>query len=88
VTVPRRGVEDGDTIRTADDCLAVERERLGAQERRGDGDCRVAAAPIVAPPGEQTNLVADAAHLEAIAVVLDLVDPSSPDGTLHAQGGM
>jgi hypothetical protein len=55
-------------------------------------DCRVARRPIVAAPRERPRRVAFPAHLEPIAVVLDLVDPVGPDGGFGArvgiQGGM
>jgi hypothetical protein len=43
--------------------------------RRGDGDRRVAGAPVVTVAREQPHRVALPPDLEAIAVVLDLVHP-------------
>jgi hypothetical protein len=60
-------IEDRDAIRTAYHRLAVERERPGAQGR-GDGDRRVADAPVIAAAGEQAHLVADAASYAGIWV--------------------
>src|ERR1700759_5411319 len=60
---PVERVEDGDAIRTADHRLAVDRERPGAQQGRGDGDRWVAAAPVIPAAGEQAHLVAYAADL-------------------------
>jgi hypothetical protein len=45
---PVERVEYRHAIRPAHHGLGVERERLGAQQGRGDGDRRVAAAPVVA----------------------------------------
>jgi hypothetical protein len=53
---------------TADDCLAVERERRRAKLHRGYDDRRVAPAPVIAAPGEQTNGLALTPHLQAISV--------------------
>jgi hypothetical protein len=80
-------VEDRDTVRTAHHGLAVEGERSGTQQRRGDSDRRVAAAPVVAVAGEQANGSALAADLETIAVVLDLVHPAGPRRRLDRATG-
>jgi hypothetical protein len=72
-------VEDRNAVGAAHYGLTVEREGLGAQQRRGNGDRRVAAAPVVAAPGEKTNLVADAAHLQS---------QSGPAGGFTARVGM
>ena len=72
-------VEDRNAVGAAHYGLTVEREGLGAQQRRGNGDRRVAAAPVVAAPGEKTNLVADAAHLQS---------QSGPAGGFTAREGM
>jgi hypothetical protein len=74
-TAPVERVEDRDAIRAAGDGLAVERERSGAQQRRGDGNCRIPGAPVVAVSSEQPHDVTLTAHLKAIAVVFDFVDP-------------
>jgi hypothetical protein len=52
---PVQRVEDGDAIRSAYDCLAIESERSGAQQGRGDGNRRVAAGPVVAAPREEPH---------------------------------
>jgi hypothetical protein len=81
-------VEDGDAVRTADDRLAIQRERPGPQQRRGDGDRRIAVAPVVPPPGEQPHDVTLAPNLQPVAVVLDLVHQPGPVGALGARVGM
>jgi hypothetical protein len=65
-----------------------ERERPGPQQHRGDGDRRVTAAPVVAAASEQANGRTLPAHLQAIAVVLNLVDPPGPAGGFMARVGM
>ena len=82
-----QSVKDRHAIRAAHHCLAVERKRPGAQQGRGDGDRWVAGAPVVAPSGEQAHLVADAADLQAISVVLDLVHPARSRGHSVGAGG-
>jgi hypothetical protein len=73
--LPVERVEYGDAVRTAHHRLAVERERLGAQQHRGDGDRGVTAAPVVTFSGEEAHGVAVTPDLQPIAVVFDLVHP-------------
>jgi hypothetical protein len=80
-------VEDGDAIRTADHRLAIDRERPGAELRRGDGNCGVAPAPVVAAPREEPHGIAFPADLQPVTVVFDLVDPIGPARRLGGEGG-
>ena len=64
-----------DAVRAAHHGLAVERERPGAQQRGGDGNRWIAAAPVVAAPSEQPHGVTVAADLQPIAVVLSWTQP-------------
>ena len=55
------GVKDRDAVRTAHHGLAVERERPGAQQRRGDGNRWITGALIVTVAREQPHGIALAA---------------------------
>jgi len=81
------GVEHGDTIGAANHRLAIPGEGPRAQLGRGCGDGGIALGPIIAAPGEQPHRVADAANLQPVAVVFDLVDPLRPRGRLGGAGG-
>jgi hypothetical protein len=50
------------------------------QRHRSPRDRRITVAPVVAAAGVQADILAVAAHDQAIAVVLDLVDPVRPRG--------
>jgi hypothetical protein len=68
--------------------LAIKGERRRAKLHRGDDDCRIPAAPVVAGPSEESHCVAVAANLQAVAVVLDLVNPVGPGRWPRGQVGM
>ena len=76
MTVQR--IEHRNAVRTADDRLAVEDERRGSKLGCGVCDRRIATSPVVATPREKPHGVADPANLEAISIVLDLMDPVGP----------
>ena len=68
-------VEVGGAIDPEQHRFAIDHERTGAVTQCGLDDTRVALAPIVAVAGEQLHPFAVARHDQAIAVMLDLVQP-------------
>jgi hypothetical protein len=48
-------IENGDPVRPAHSGLAVNRERLGSQLRRGTSDRRIAIGPVITAPGKQPH---------------------------------
>ena len=85
---PVQRIEHRNAVGTAHHRLVVERERPGAQQRRGDRYRRIPGIPVAAFPGEQPNGVTGAPDLQAIAVVLDFVDSVSAGRRLGARVGM
>jgi hypothetical protein len=82
-------VEDGNAVRTAHRGLAVDRERLGRQLRRGARDRRVSIGPVIAPP--EPHDIAVTADDQPVTAVLDLVDPAGPGrrlGGAHGNPGL
>jgi hypothetical protein len=67
--------------------LAVDHKRVVAIAQRGLDDPRISTAPVVAVAGEQPQAVVLALNDQAVAVVLDFVDPFRPVRNLGAAGG-
>jgi hypothetical protein len=72
-----QGIEVGDAIDAEDDGLAVDHELLLPDLARGLGDPRVALGPVIAAARDQAYAIGVALQADAIAVVLDLVEPVS-----------
>jgi hypothetical protein len=71
-----------DPVRAADHRLAIDRERLGAQQDRS----RLSKGSGRSAPGEQPNGAALAADLQPVAVVFDLLHPFDPGQRLGSAG--
>ena len=77
-------VEIGDAIDAEQHRFAVDHERTVSIPQRGLDDQRKPIAPVVAVTGEQAHAFAVAMNDQAVAVVLDFVDPFRPVGNLGA----
>jgi hypothetical protein len=75
-------VEVGHAVDTEQHRFAIDHERAGAVLQRGLPDQGVALGPVVAVAGEQPYALALALDDQAIAVVLDLMEPLRPGGNL------
>ena len=86
--VPARvqAVEIGDAVDAEQHGLAIDDERAVAIAQRGLDDQRIAIAPVMAVAGEQPHALAVALDDQAVAVVLDFVDPFRPVGDFGAAG--
>ena len=73
-----QAVEIGPAVDAEQHGLAVDHERAVAVAQRGLDDQRKAIGPVVAVAGEQPHALAVALDDQAVAVVLDLVDPLRP----------
>ena len=80
-------VEVGDAVDAEQHRLAIDHERAVPVSQRGLGDQRIAIAPVVTVAGEQPHALAVALNDQAIAVVLDFVDPLRPVRDFGAAGG-
>jgi hypothetical protein len=68
-------VEVGDTVGIEQHGLAIEHEERIAVAQCGLNDARIAIGPVVAVAGEQPHALVLALNDQAIAVMLDFVDP-------------
>jgi len=68
-------VEDGEPVVLADYANTIEQERTDAELLNTFHDTREAMGPICAAPRVDPHAIARPAHHEAIAVVLDLMNP-------------
>src|SRR5262249_20635106 len=69
---------DGEPARVAADRLAVDQARARLEPRGGFQDGGEAPGPVLAVPGQEPDAGHVAAHHQAIAVMLDLVNPVRP----------
>ena len=81
-----QAVEIGPAVDAEQHGLAIDHERAVAVAQRGLGDQRKATAPVVAVPGPQPHALTVALDDQAVAVVLDLVDPLRPVRNLRRLG--
>ena len=81
-----QAVEIGDAVDAEQHGLAIDHEGRVSVAQRGLNDQRIAVAPVVAVAGEQPHALALALDDQAVAVVLDLVDPLRPVRDLGAAG--
>ena len=63
--------------------LTINQERCGVDAEGGINDSREAVSPIVAVAGEAADPRAIPAHHQAVAVVLDFVNPQRTGGWPH-----
>jgi hypothetical protein len=80
-------LEIGDAILAAPDGFAVHRRRRDLQRGHRLDDAGIAIAPIKASAGEEPHPIAVAAGDQAIAIVLDLVQPLWTGGRLSGDAG-
>jgi hypothetical protein len=70
-----QGIEIGISVNAQDDCLAVQHEPLRPYLPRGLDDPRITVGPVVTAPCDEAHVITVALQAEAVAVVLDLVEP-------------
>src|ERR1700737_2372393 len=70
-----QGVEVGDAVNAENDGLVIDDEALCAVAESRLDDPRIPFGPVIAVSGDQTHAIALALTDQAIAVVLDLMDP-------------
>jgi len=75
-------VEDRQSLGVAPHRLAVDRRRFRPQGRHGRADAGLSVGPVKASAGEQVHPIVPLAGDQAVAVVLDLVNPLRPDRRL------
>jgi hypothetical protein len=80
-------VEISDAIHAEDHGLAIDDELLAPAPQRGLGDPWKPPGPVMAAAGNQADPVALALDPEAVPVILDFVEPLSPDRYDRADGG-
>jgi hypothetical protein len=68
-------VEVGDAVDAEDDRLAIDDELLVSVLQRGLDDPEIALGPVVSAPRDQPHAIAGALDPQAVAVILDLVEP-------------
>ena len=82
-----QSVEARHAVRITGDRLAVDEARTRLERAGGRDDQWEAAGPVVPVAGEKLHVPRIAAHEHSEAVVLDLVQPTSPSGRLVGWAG-
>src|SRR5205823_14238579 len=77
-----QAVEVGDAVDAAQHRFAVHDEGFDAVTQRGFDDARIPAAPVMTVAGPQPHGLALPLNDQAVAVVLDLMEPLRPVGNL------
>src|SRR5262249_728631 len=80
-------VEIGDPVDAEHDRFAVDYELLVSVLQRGLDDPGITLAPVIAAARDQPHAIAVALDPQAIAVILDLVEPIRAAGDLDAASG-
>src|SRR5260370_26900717 len=79
-------LEHRDAGVVAGDRLSVNNCRCGLERLYRLADQRISLSPVIAAAREQANLAAPLADDQAVAIVLDLVNPVRPDRGLFRAG--
>jgi hypothetical protein len=82
-----QAAEVGDTVSIEQHGLAIEHERRVAVAQCGLDDAGIAIGPVMAVAGEQPHALVLALDDQAIAVMLDFVDPVGAVGDFGSLGG-
>ena len=86
-----QSIEHGNPIGTADDRLAIDHERSGAELASGESNHRIPRGPVLAAAGEQANQIAVTTGDQPVAMImLDFVCQPRPSARSGAgvTGGM
>jgi len=82
-----QGVEVGNTVDAEDDRFAIDDELLHPVLERGFHDPGISPGPVISVARDQPHGIAIALEAQAIAVVLDLVEPIGAVGDLRSASG-
>jgi hypothetical protein len=78
-------VEIGDAVDAQQHRLAIDDERSRSVLQRGLDDQRITISPVVSVAGEQPHALTLALNHQAIAIVLDFVEPCRPGRNLFSR---